>query len=430
SPAEELVLQGSFVPRHKEQQPKSEERRFGDFIYQHRGAESVRLVCYDGCATQLDIPSQIDGRAVTSLATNLFRDHTELREVSIPDSIAYAGHHVFDGCTQLKRVRLSASLDEIEPTMFRGCSALTDVELSAPIVRLGGSLFLDSPVEEIIFGPAVRALDPKPCDLPHLKRIRVVEAHELFATDGKALLSADGQRFYRLVVPCASYAVPEGCLAIEERAFDSCGELEAVVLPDSVQIIGRLAFAKTGLSTLRIPPKTEVIGEKAFFHCTNLSSVVLPGSLREIAREAFAFSGIRRVQIPSSLQYLGFRAFKRTPAQRHVHEGCIQIAAGSCLDLDGEGGLYRHDVFVELIGLVERYCVRRGTHVIGDEAFGRHETIRFVEVPEGVFSVGTEAFRGNRQLARVDLPQSLERIGDRAFLDTALETLYLSRNVR
>ncbi len=87
-------------------------------------------------------------------------------------------------------------------------------------------------------------------------------------------------------------------------------------------------------------------------------------------------------------------------------------------------------MFLELIGQVESYRVRPGTHAVADEAFKRHARVRTVELPEGVFSVGREAFRGNRQLVRVDLPESLERIGERAFLDTSLSTLRLSENVR
>ena len=128
---------------------------------------------------------------------------------------------------------------------------------------------------------------------------------------------------------------------------------------------------------------------------------------------------------------MGFRAFDHTPAQARIGEGALGVApANRHLDLDAEGGLYRHDVFLELIGQVEAYRVRPGTHAVADEAFKRHARVRAVELPEGVFSVGREAFRGNRQLVRVDLPESLERIGERAFLDTSIGTLRLAAGVR
>ena len=182
---------------------------------------------------------------------------------------------------------------------------------------------------------------------------------------------------------------------------------------------------------MRLPASVEAVGEKAFYHCARLVQAHLPAGCREIGAEAFAFTALARAELPAGLEQLGFRAFDHTPAQARIGEGALGVSpANRCLDLDAEGGLYRHDVFLELIGQVESYRVRPGTHAVADEAFKRHAHVRAVELPEGVFSVGREAFRGNRQLVRVDLPESLERIGERAFLDTSLSTLRLSENVR
>lgn len=431
SPAEELVSKGYFFPHAKQKHPIEEEVCSGDYRYRRRENGTIRLIAYEGHATHVEIPTAIDGVSVTSLATNLFRDHDELISVLMPDSIEFVGNHVFDGCVNLKNVRLSAALPEVDPTMFLHCFALVDVTLSAPFVRLEGNSFTDAPVACVNLGPFVAALDAKPLGLPNLSQVRVDAGNKTFKTDGKALLSTDGRHLYRLVVPCMVYEVPEGCTDIDERAFDSLTVVEDVVLPESLQRIGRLAFAKTSLSCIRIPSSVEFIGEKAFYHCSKLTQVHLPSTLQRIDVEAFAFSAVQRVELPRALEQLGFRAFDRTPAQTCIGKGGLSIVAANLhLELDSQGGLYRHDVFVELIGQVERYQVRSGTHTIGDEAFKRHQKVREIEVPEGVFTVGEEAFRGNRQLWRIDLPKSLERIGERAFLDTALETLYLSKNVR
>ncbi|WP_158539840.1 leucine-rich repeat domain-containing protein [Gordonibacter sp. 28C] len=432
SPAEELVSKGYFLPYTRRDDAPGEEFRQGDYRYRRRAGDgTVRLVAYEGREACVDIPAAIEGSPVTSLATNLFRDHDELQSVSMPDSIEYAGNHVFDGCVNLRRVRLSAALAQVDPTMFLQCGSLEEVTLSTPVVRLEGNSFSDAPVACVNFGPLVEAVDARPLGLPNLDRVTVDPENARFVTDGKALLSADRTHLYRLVVPCASYEVPAGCVAIDERAFDSLTMLEDVDLPDSLRNIGRMAFAKTGLSSMRLPDSVEFVGEKAFYHCAKLERVQLPRCLREIGPEAFAFSAVRRVELPAALERLGFRAFDHTPAQARIGDGGLSVAsANRHLELDAEGGLYRHDVFVELVGRATSYRVRRGTHAVGDEAFKRHASVRVVELPEGVFSVGREAFRGNRQLVRVDLPESLERIGERAFLDTSLETLRLSKNVR
>lgn len=431
SPAEELVSKGFSAPRCERAYAGGEEYCYGVYRYRLRELGTVRLVAYEGHSSRVEVPDTIEGVSVTSLATNLFKDHDELQSIFLPDSVEQVGNHVFDGCVNLRKVRLSASLREVNPTLFVGCRALTEITLSHPTVRLESNWFSDAPITRIHLGALVCSFEASPRCLPHLSQVSVDDENQSFATDGKALFSKDYARFYRLVVPCEAYEVPGPCVDIGERAFDSLSDLKEVSLPRTVQRIGRLAFAKTGLLSMHIPASVKSVGEKAFYHCARLSAVSLPQGLKSIGEEAFAFSHVGRFELPAALEHLGFRAFDHTPAQARIEEGSLSIAEGNrFLDLDSQGGLYRHDVFVELIGKVGSYSVRRGTHAIGDQAFKRHGSVRVVELPEGVFSVGREAFRSNRQLRRVDLPESLERIGHRAFLDTALETLHLSRNIR
>lgn len=431
SPAEKLILKGFSTPNREPKFTADEESCYENYRYRLSGSGTVRLVAYAGCASHVEVPAVIEGVSVTSLATNLFRDHDELQSVSLPDSVEYVGNHVFDGCVNLRNVRLSASLTQVGPTLFLGCCALVEVTISNSAVHLESNSFSDAPVACVHFGPQVRSFEAHPRCLPYVRRVSVDEENERFATDGKALFSKDRKHFYRLVVPCKTYEVPEPCADIDERAFDSLSNLGEVFLPSTLQRIGRLAFAKTSLSWVNLPPSVESIGEKAFYHCAKLAGISLSQGLKHIDAEAFAFSSVQRFELPASIEHVGFRAFDHTPAQMRIGEGAVSIAAGNQhLELDGQGGLYHHDVFVELIGRVASYHVRSGTHAIGDEAFKRHGGVRAVKLPEGVFSVGREAFRGNRQLRRVDCPESLERIGDRAFLDTALDTLRLSRRVR
>ncbi|MEI3232312.1 MAG: leucine-rich repeat protein [Gordonibacter pamelaeae] len=192
SPAEELVSKGYFLPYAK-RRCDGEELRCGEYRYRLREDGTARLVSYEGSAEQVDIPAEVDGARVASLATNLFRGHAELRRVSMPDTVEFAGNHVFDGCVYLRSVRLSAALDQVDPTMFLRCGALAEVELPMPLVRLEGNSFSDAPVAHVAFGPLVEALDAKPLGLPHLERVTVDPANEAFSTDGRALLSKDGR---------------------------------------------------------------------------------------------------------------------------------------------------------------------------------------------------------------------------------------------
>lgn len=417
--------------KKKVDKPGGAEHRQGDFRWRFRATGSIRLVAYDGADANVEIPDNIHGMKITSLAANLFKDNKTLESVSIPDSVCFLGHHVFAGCSNLRKIRLSAGVEQMPVTTFAKCERLEEVVFTAPVVTIENGLFADAPVRRAVLGADVCALEEKPLNLPYLEEVAVDVANPLFTTDSSALFAYEGQVLYRLVVPREEYAVPEGCVTINERAFDSLAQLKRVTLPQTLHSIGRLAFAKTALGAMVFPRSVELIGEKAFFHCTKLTSVTFVPGVKTIEEDAFAFSALQQVALPATLRELGFHAFDHTPAQKRIPERAFTISPENrYLELDAEGGLYRNNEFVELIGLPQAYRVRSGTRRIARGAFKRHATVRFVEIPEGVHTLGAEAFKNDRQLHRVDLPESLECIGERAFLDCGVETLYLSKNVR
>ncbi len=262
------------------------------------------------------------------------------------------------------------------------------------------------------------------------ERVEVHPDNPHFMTDGRAVYTKDGTELVRLVVPSEEYQVAAGCERIGDRAFDSQTTLTRITLPASVRSIGRLAFAKTGISFLDLPEGLRFLEEKACFECRSLKAVILPESLESIGGEAFANSGLERVRIPAKVKAWGLLTFAGTPAERQAHQGAITLdPQNETYVLDKEGGLYQGDVLVELLSCVRTYEVRNGCAAIGDEALRRDLFIRQITLPEGVKRIGKGAFQGCRNLAEVNLPESLLWIGDKAFVDTAVSALRLSASV-
>ena len=280
-------------------------------------------------------------------------------------------------------------------------------------------------------GHPVREIEPLLfADHDEIERLEVDGDDAHYSTDGLALFSAAGERFERLVVACERYRVPEGCRAIAERAFDSAAGTVEIELPDTLERIGRLAFAKSGVREMRMPASLRSIGEKAFYLCRSLVRCELSLGVVEIGAEAFASSALASIVLPATLSAIGERAFADTPAQALVGEGGIAFAEGATrFTLDVAGGLYCGEDFVELIGTASRYAVRPGTRRIAAAACRRNARLREISLPEGVVEIGAEAFRGCRGLTKVGLPASLEAIGARAFLDTGVRELSLGPKV-
>ncbi len=156
--------------------------------------------------------------------------------------------------------------------------------------------------------------------------------------------------------------------AVKDRAFKD-ESITAVVLPDSVAIIGDMAF----------------------YNCNRLSSIVGGRGIKSIGEEAFSGTvltefniGSETIDIHSSafVNCFSILAFKVSP------ENAIFKAV--------DGNLYSKDGLNFL-----KY------------AAGKPEGS--FTVPEGVYSIGTQAFAVNYKLGEVKLPQTLSRIEAGAF---------------
>ena len=91
---------------------------------------TVTITGYTGSATELEIPSVIGGRSVTTIADRAFAGCTTLEEVMIPESVTSMGTHVFELCYNLREVWLYCSADAV----IWGKSTSYDPDMPVPDV--------------------------------------------------------------------------------------------------------------------------------------------------------------------------------------------------------------------------------------------------------------------------------------------------------
>lgn len=113
----------------------------------------------------------------------------------------------------------------------------------------------------------------------------------------------------------AEYAAEEGgqtlpVTEIGESAFYQCSSLYSVTIPDTVNSIGNLAFALTGITQIQIPDGVKTVGYSAFGMCTGLKSVVIPSSVTELGDRAFmGCSRLERAEVYAQITDLKMRTF-------------------------------------------------------------------------------------------------------------------------
>lgn len=117
--------------------------------------------------------------------------------------------------------------------------------------------------------------------------------------------------------------VPDTVTTIGEGAFESCKNLESIVLSKRLQEIYRGAFHNcTKLKSIVLPNTIKKIGISAFEGCSSLSSVTLGTGLREIGIWAFNdCPSLKSITIPANVTYIGAKAFGSTPITVYGYSG-------------------------------------------------------------------------------------------------------------
>lgn len=90
----------------------------------------IYISAYDGNYERFIVPQTAGGGTVCGIMPFAFSEHRELRELGLPETVAYIGAHAFYNCRSLKRLVLSDGASEIGDGAFKNCYALTEVDLT------------------------------------------------------------------------------------------------------------------------------------------------------------------------------------------------------------------------------------------------------------------------------------------------------------
>ncbi len=249
---------------------------------------------------------------------------------------------------------------------------------------------------------------------------QTIDGKQVYGIENTVVSIEENNNYLKKVV------LPEGLKEIG-MAFHNCVNLETVVVPDSVEKIGRSAFYRNhSLKEINWPKNLKVIGDSAFRN-TPISSAILPEGLLEIGDDAFRvgneasiepmseYARLKELVIPSTVEKIGNRAFF---GQARI-TSAIQLPAG--LKELGKYAFEGASVSGDIV-------IPKGITQIPNGAF-EFTRINSVVIPEGVKVICDSAFYDCLYLTTVSLPESLTTICNSAFaLDEKLD-ITIPKNV-
>ncbi len=369
-----------------------------------------------GC-TDIVIPSSITSDGITYDVTHIepsaFKNKSTIKTVEIEENskLTIAGSS-FQRCTNLESVVIGLGVESIESNTFYNCSKLTKVVLPETLKTIGISAF-----------QGCKALS------------------EVNLSDCTSLES------------------------IAANAFSSTG-LKSVNLPDSLRIIGNMAFASSSsLMNVVLGENLESIGTAVFTGCS-FTAITIPSKLTDLHDGDMTFSAIW----PSTIRSITIA--DGNPNYHSESSGAVYNSAGSIIFFDRmKTGDFSTSSNIEAGAF--QYCkldsikVLDGATSIGKNAFSYSEiktlviadsvtsigtyicssckaltsvslpdninelegtfsscsSLHEVKLPEKLVTLGTGTFSGCKSLTGIELPEGLETIGVMCFMNSGLESI-------
>ena len=257
------------------------------------GAESSGI-CGDDLSWKLDSEGTL-----TIVGTGSMYDQPETRwkplrnsitAIVIESGVTSIGDYAFEGLTNVKSVSLPDTLVSIGGEAFANTGASAGIDyISIPdsVISIGNGAFELCNVDLVRLPSGITAI---PDDAFSHSRIR-------------------------------SIVIPENVTEIGDRAFAYCTSLVSAELPEGIVTIGESAFSFClSLEYLTLPASLETIGDRALYDCDSLAGISVPTAVKSIGMYAFArCDGLEMVYIPDSVLSVGSGLLANDPRLDSVY---------------------------------------------------------------------------------------------------------------
>ncbi len=378
-------------------------------FYRCSSLESIQV---DEANTSLDSRDNCNAIIRTSNNTLI----VGCKNTTIPNSVTSIGTYAFSGCTFLTSIDIPQSLTIIRSYAFSECDNLTSVTMENPTpisiysnsfpTRSNITLYVPGGSRDaylaadywngfrdiIEYSVGIQFADPT------VKSICIAnwdkdgdgelteEEAKIVKSLGTYFKGTEIKSFNELKYFTALTSIPS-------RAFDSCSQLEAITLPNSIKKIDSYAFQS----------------------CSSLNAIEIPGSVTDILYAAFNnCSSLKVIEIPASVTNIYVNG---------VFTNCsslekFKVVSGNTRYTAEDGVLFNISKTILVAfpgGKAGEYIVPDGVTTLRQYAFCGAGKLTNCQLPETLTAIPYGAFARCSSLTYVNIPASVQSIDQYAF---------------
>lgn len=191
-------------------------------------------------------------------------------------------------------------------------------------------------------------------------------------------------------------------IEIGDFGFVESSNLTSIILPNTIQRIGKGAFGYTKIGQLELPNSVKEIDNDGFAYCSSMTSATLPNGLATLKTGAFReCKSLASIEIPNSVTTMGKSTFYYCTKLTSVK------LSNSLKELDNR--VFDHCTALTYIEIPD--CITR----IGESAFSGCSSLRNISFSKKLETIEKMAFNGCSMLSSIEFPNTLTSIGSSSF---------------
>ncbi len=220
----------------------------GSIAFELLNNGTYEVTGYIGSSDTVVIPSEHQGKAVTSIRSSAFINNTSITYVYVPSSVTNIGNKAFKNCSSLSTAVIESGVKVIGAEAFAN-TALGEISLPDSLESIGQGAFLNAPLSSISLPFVGGSRLTSNAFIGYLfgaltyagNEAKVPETLTSVAISGSAT-EIPAYSFYGVKSLC-TVTIGEGIARIGNSAFAGCSSLCDVYIPDTVNEIPANAYA-------------------------------------------------------------------------------------------------------------------------------------------------------------------------------------------